>query len=413
MIALKCETIKLEELKEDFNKIITCNNKLMDKEDDFTGFVDLPLRTDEQEIETILKIADEIRKKSKAVVFIGIGGSYIGARAAIDLFKEDEIEVYYAGNHINNEAYIRLFKEIEGKDLSICMISKSGGTLEPNVGFALMKKWLKDRYGEAEAANRIYVITDKSKGIMREEVDKHGYTNFVIPDDIGGRYSIMTPVGLLPMAVAGIDIRKMIEGTQKAFEEFKDNSLENKAILYALYRHKFYEENKVLEIFEHCEPKLRFFVEWLKQLYGESNGKNGVGVFPTSLKFPRDLHSMEQFLQDGSPCFFETFLDIKEIENTLQKNEKDVIIEEAYTEALNGKSLKEIEGIIIESVKEAHLERGIPHISIEIDKLDAYTFGYLIYFFQKSCALSGYLTDVFPFDQPGVELYKAKIKASL
>ena len=398
-------------------KIDEIHNKLNNKEDDYTGWMDWPVRIEDALVQDILSTADEIRSKCTALVVIGIGGSYLGAKACIELLqspfyneyyagKQNRPRIYFAGHHLSSIYYEELLDRLNEEEVCVCVISKSGTTLEPSIVFDLMRTYLRERYGVAEAAKRIYAITDAEKGTLRAEADEQGYKTFVVPDDIGGRYSVLTPVGLLPIAVAGIDIVSILDGAKQAMSVY-DNAdlLQNICYQYGVLRHHLQEQGKVIEIFEVYEGRLRYFTEWLKQLFGESECKDGKGVIPMSLQMSTDLHSMGQFLQDGRQIFFETVLTVANIR-------KDVSLE-SCSMAGKAASMHMLNQIVEESARKAHLENHTPNIRLTVDELSAKSFGYMVYFFEKACAVSCYLTGVTPFDQPGVEAYKRNIKAAI
>ena len=398
-------------------KIDEIHNKLNNKEDDYTGWMDWPVRIEDALVQDILSTADEIRSKCTALVVIGIGGSYLGAKACIELLqspfyneyyagKQNRPRIYFAGHHLSSIYYEELLDRLNEEEVCVCVISKSGTTLEPSIVFDLMRTYLRERYGVAEAAKRIYAITDAEKGTLRAEADEQGYKTFVVPDDIGGRYSVLTPVGLLPIAVAGIDIVSMLDGAKQAMSVY-DNAdlLQNICYQYGVLRHHLQEQGKVIEIFEVYEGRLRYFTEWLKQLFGESECKDGKGVIPMSLQMSTDLHSMGQFLQDGRQIFFETVLTVANIR-------KDVSLE-SCSMAGKAASMHMLNQIVEESARKAHLENHTPNIRLTVDELSAKSFGHMVYFFEKACAVSCYLTGVTPFDQPGVEAYKRNVKAVL
>jgi glucose-6-phosphate isomerase len=389
----------IEEKKSDLVKI---KQLLLSGEASFTGWVDLPESFDKEEIERIKSTAEEIRAKCDAFVVIGIGGSYLGARAAIEMLGENSTgpKIYYAGQNISAAYHLELIEEIKEKEVCICIISKSGTTTESAVAFAILKDFLIRKYGETEANRRIFAITDKDKGVIREEARRRGYVSFVVPDDIGGRYSVLSAVGLLPIAVAGIDIEMMLDGAR---EIAKNNSFESDiAAHYAAARILLFDIGKHIEIFESYEPRLFYFLEWLKQLFGESEGKEGKGVFPASLQFSTDLHSMGQFLQEGHQIFFETVINI-------ENPQSDIIVPRNAGQALGGASMNDINRAAFLGVMEAHRKAGIPIITIDIPELTSYYFGQMVYFFECACAFSGYLFGVNPFDQPGVEAYKSEM----
>ena len=399
------------------SQLSTIHNKLKTKEDDYTGWMDWPLRIEQSLVQDILATADDIRSKCTALVVIGIGGSYLGAKACIELLQspfyneyyagqQNRPRIYFAGHHLSSIYYEELLDRLNSEEVCVCVISKSGTTLEPSIVFDLFRSYMRERYGITEAAKRIYAITDVEKGTLRAEADEQGYKTFVVPDDIGGRYSVLTPVGLLPIAVAGIDIVSMLEGAAQAAKVYDNADLaHNICYQYGALRHYLQERGKVIEIFEVYEGRLRYFTEWLKQLFGESECKDGKGVIPMSLQMSTDLHSMGQFLQDGRQIFFETVLTVSNIR-------KDVSLENCR---MSGKaaSMHMLNQIVEESARKAHLENNTPNIRLTVSELSARAFGHMVYFFEKACAVSCYLTGVQPFDQPGVEAYKCNIKAAI
>lgn len=383
---------------------------------EYLGFIDLPRDYDKEEFNRVKTAAQKIQESSDVLIVIGIGGSYLGARACIDALshsfynnldkaKRETPEIYYLGNSISASYMHDLLDLIEGRDISVNIISKSGTTTEPAIAFRFLKEYMEEKYGKEEAKNRIYATTDKAKGALKELSDIEGYETFIIPDDVGGRFSVLTPVGLLPIAVAGIDIDKLMEGAREGMEEYSNENLEeNPAYMYAAVRNILYNKGKDIEILVNYEPALNYFSEWWKQLYGESEGKDGKGLFPASVNFTTDLHSMGQYIQDGQRNLFETIISI-------EKSENDISIKatEDNLDGLNflqGKTLDYINKKALEGTKEAHINGGVPNLMIEIPELNEFYIGKLIYFFEKACALSGYLLGVNPFDQPGVEEYK-------
>ena len=387
---------------------------------DFLGWVDLPVNYDKEEFDRIKAAADKIRKDTDVLVVIGIGGSYLGARAAIEFLKGqyyntlrgDAPEIYFAGNSISGSYLSDLIKICKGKRVSVNIISKSGTTTEPAVAFRVFRKMLEERYGEKEAASRIYCTTDKARGTLKQLADEKGYECFVIPDDVGGRFSVLTAVGLLPIAAAGADIDKLMKGAAEARKDYSVAELENNpCYTYAALRNAFYRKGKSVELLVSYEPRFAMMSEWFKQLFGESEGKDNKGIFPASVIFSTDLHSMGQFIQDGSRIMFETVVNIKD-------NGSDVVIE---TESSNGDGLNFLAGKPMSFVNRkafegtvlAHTDGGVPNFVIEIDKADEENLGRLIYFFEKACAISGYMLGVNPFDQPGVESYKKNMFALL
>lgn len=384
---------------------------------DFLGWVDLPKNYDKQEFARIKAAAEKIRNDSDILIVIGIGGSYLGARAAIEFLhsqfynnlKKDAPEIYFAGNSISGSYLNNLLQLCEGKRVSVNIISKSGTTTEPAIAFRVFRKLLEDRYGEEEAAKRIYCTTDKARGTLKQLADEKGYECFVIPDDVGGRFSVLTAVGLLPIAASGADIDKIMQGAEAAMVEYA--SEDNDCYKYAAIRNALYRKGKEIELYVCYEPRFTMMNEWLKQLYGESEGKDQKGLFPASVIFSTDLHSMGQYVQDGRRTLFETVIDIKD-------NGSDIIIgeEEDNSDGLNflsGKPMSFVNKKAFEGTVLAHTDGGVPNLVISIDKADEEHLGRLIYFFEKACAISGYILGVNPFDQPGVESYKKNMFALL
>ena len=385
---------------------------------DFLGWLDLPVNYDKEEFARIKEAAKKIREDSDVLLVAGIGGSYLGARAVVEAVKglyhndtEDGLKIYFCGNTISPTYLNDIIKVTKGKRFSINVISKSGTTTETALAFRVLRKLLEDSVGPEEANKRIYATTDRAKGTLKQLADAQGWPTFVVPDDVGGRYSVLTAVGLLPIACAGIDIDALMKGAADARETYSVCSKDNDAYRYAMTRNILYRKGKVVETLAAFEPDFTMMNEWYKQLFGESEGKDQKGLMPTSCIFSTDLHSMGQFLQDGSRMMFETYVDIK---NTR---------EDFYIEPLEGNfdglnfladqnmsvvNRKAMEGTIL-----AHNDGGVPIGVIEVDSLDAYNVGYLIYFFWKACAVSGYLLSVNPFDQPGVESYKKNMFALL
>ena len=390
---------------------------------EFMGWVDLPLNYDKEEFDRILKCAKKIQADSDVLVVVGIGGSYLGARAVIDAlshnFKNDLSKsqrrypkILYAGNSISSTYMADLLEVLEDVDFSVNVISKSGTTTEPAIAFRILKDALVSKYGEHEAKKRIYATTDKSKGALRTLASQEGYETFVIPDDVGGRFSVLTAVGLLPICVSGIDITMLMKGAQDARELYLRADLEaNSPLIYAMYRNVLLRKGKDLELLVNYEPQLQYISEWFKQLFGESEGKDKKGIFPASVNFSTDLHSMGQYIQDGKRNIFETIIKID-----LPK--KDIVIK-AETEDLDG--LNYLAGKTVDYVNDkaflgttlAHTDGEVPNLVIHLPELNAYHLGELIYFFEKACAISGYILGVNPFDQPGVEAYKKNMFALL
>ncbi|TJX15601.1 glucose-6-phosphate isomerase [Tissierella creatinini] len=383
---------------------------------EYTGWMDLPENYDKKEYGRIKEAAKRIQENSQAFIIIGIGGSYLGARAVIEALshsfynvipkeKRTTPEIYFIGNNISTTYLNDLLDAIEGKDISINVISKSGTTTEPAIAFRIFKEYMEKKYGKEEAKNRIYATTDKQKGALKKLADEEGYETFVIPDDIGGRYSVLTSVGLLPIAVAGIDIDKLMKGALDGMKEYSNPVIEeNPCYQYAAIRNILYNKGKEIEILVNYEPSLQYLSEWWKQLYGESEGKDGKGIYPGSANFTTDLHSIGQLIQDGKRNLFETTINIE--------SSKDELILKGSEEDLDG--LNYLEGKTLELVNKkafegtllAHVNGNVPNLIINLPQLNEFYFGKLIYFFEKACAISGYTLGVNPFDQPGVEEYK-------
>ena len=387
---------------------------------DFLGWYDLPTSYDKKEFERIKIAAKKIQSNCDILVVIGIGGSYLGARAAIEFvkspiynnLKKDTPDIYFAGNNISTTALNELLSICEGKDVSVNVISKSGTTTEPAIAFRVFKALLTEKYGADGARDHIFVTTDKCRGTLKEFSDAAGYETFVVPDNVGGRYSVLTAVGLLPIAVAGIDIDAMMAGAADAKERFNsDNIEENEVLKYAIIRNALARKGKSTEILVGYEPYMLMLNEWWKQLYGESEGKDQKGIFPASVIFSTDLHSLGQYIQDGQRNLFETVINVK------NPGTKFVIPnDEANVDGLNfisGKELDYVNKTAMLATLIAHNDGGVPNILIELDDRSAYSFGYLVYFFELACAVSGYMLGVNPFDQPGVEAYKKNMFALL
>ncbi len=401
-----------EKVQEIHNNI----NEMADSETEFLGWVNLPENYDKAEVIRIKKAAERIKNNSDILIVIGIGGSYLGARAVIECLtssfsnmlskeKRGVPLVLYAGNNISPNYLNELIEAIEGKDFSINVISKSGTTTEPAIAFRTFREILENKYGIEEARKRIFVTTDKEKGALKKLSDEEGYENFVIPDNVGGRYSVLTPVGLLPIAVAGIDIEKLMKGASIAREKYLDSDVKyNDCYRYAVARNILYSNGKNIEILVNYEPKMHYITEWWKQLFGESEGKENKGIFPAGVDFTTDLHSMGQYIQQGERKLFETVISVNE-----SKTDMEIRAEEDNIDGLNylaGKSMDYVNKKAMEGTILAHVTGGCPNIKIEIDKLDEETIGHLIYFFEKACAMSGYILGINPFNQPGVEEYK-------
>ena len=387
---------------------------------DFLGWVNLPFDYDKQEFDRIKAAAKKIKSDTDVLLVIGIGGSYLGARAAIEFLKgpyynnvRDGVpEIYFSGNSISGSTLSDLLKICEGKRVSVNIISKSGTTTEPAVAFRVFRKLLEERYGEQEAAKRIYCTTDKARGTLKALADEKGYECFVVPDDVGGRFSVLTAVGLLPIAAAGCDIDSLMKGAQDAVRDYNIADIEkNPCYQYAVLRNAFYRKGKAVELLVSYEPRFTMMAEWFKQLFGESEGKDNKGLFPASVTFSTDLHSMGQFVQDGSRIMFETVV-------TIADNGSDVVIEEEKNNGdglnfLSGKTMSYVNQKAFEGTVLAHTDGGVPNLVISVEKADEENLGRLIYFFEKACAISGYMLGVNPFDQPGVESYKKNMFALL
>ncbi len=386
---------------------------------DFLGWVRLPEEYDKEEFARIQAAAEKIRSQSKALVVIGIGGSYLGARAVIEtltsnnfnLTRKDAPAIYFAGNGLSADGLNEVIDLVKDVDFSVNVISKSGTTTEPAIAFRIFKALLEERYGKEGARERIYATTDAKRGALKGLADKEGYEEFVVPDNVGGRYSVLTAVGLLPIAVAGIDISALMAGAREEMELLSKPGMENPAWQYAAARHALYESGKRVEILAGYEPAFRFFAEWWKQLYGESEGKEGKGLLPASVEFTADLHSMGQFIQQGERLMFETVVrfDKAHTKLTIPNDPENV-------DGLNflaGKSMDFVAERALQGVTLAHVDGGVPNILITVPARDAKSLGALIYFFEFACGVSGYLLGVNPFDQPGVEAYKNNMYALL
>ena len=418
-ISVKYSGIQEKEIVKENEKVKKIYNNLVQMSKDkneFAGWLTLPTKYNKKEFSKIKKVAEKIRKNSDILLVIGIGGSYLGARAVIESLTStfanflDEKQrkapqIFFVGNNISPNYLNELIELIGDKDFSINVISKSGTTTEPAIAFRVFREFLETKYGIAEARDRIFITTDKEKGALKKLADEENYETFVIPDNIGGRYSVLTPVGLLPIAVAGIDIDKLMIGAKNAQDDYSDLNIKyNPCFRYAVVRNMLYKHNKTIEILANYEPKLHYFNEWWKQLYGESEGKDKKGIFPAGVDFSTDLHSLGQYIQDGRRDLFETVIWVKESKTDIKiKNDEDNL------DGLNflaGKTMYFVNQKAMEGTFNAHVEGGVPNIYIEIKRLDEETIGELIYFFELACAISGNLLGVNPFDQPGVEAYK-------
>ena len=385
---------------------------------DFTGWVRLPVEYDKEEFARIQAAAKKIRSDSDVLVVIGIGGSYLGARAVIELLGSadhklapNKPEIFFAGNGLSTDAMGDLIDYLEGKDWSINIISKSGTTTEPAVAFRVFKGLLEEKYGKEEARKRIYATTDAHKGALKGLADAEGYEEFVVPDAVGGRYSVLTAVGLLPIAVAGVDIEALMAGAAEAMDVLAKPGADNIAWQYAAARNALYDAGKSVELLVGYEPSFRFFAEWWKQLYGESEGKDGKGLLPASVEFTADLHSMGQYIQQGQRILLETVVKFSKSRRTITiPNDPDNVDGLNF---LSGKPLQFVAEQAMRGTLLAHVDGGVPNLVVEADARDERTVGQLIYFFEYACGLSGYLLGVNPFDQPGVEAYKKNMFALL
>ncbi|MEQ8235467.1 MAG: glucose-6-phosphate isomerase [Syntrophomonadaceae bacterium] len=379
---------------------------------EYCGWLNWPLSISADEVGRIKAAASKIRQESQVFLVVGIGGSYLGARAAIEMLthsfnnelapdRRQGPKIYFAGHQLSSTYISHLLDVIDGQQISLNIISKSGTTMEPALIFGLLKEFMEEKYGLAEARPRIFATTDRERGLLRELADQEGYTAFAIPDDIGGRYSVLTPVGLLPMAVAGIDIEQVLKGAQAAAQDLQDPRLmDNHCYQYAAVRNILHIQGYSIELLAAYEPGMHYLGEWFKQLFGESEGKQGQGIFPAAVSFTTDLHSLGQYIQEGPRNLFETVLRVK-------KSAKEVQIDwDTAPTYLKGHTLDFVNEKASEGVLLAHSEGGVPCLRLEIPDNSPYYFGYLVYFFMKACAISGYLSGINPFDQPGVEAYK-------
>lgn len=394
----------------DFAAASMAHRELVDRTgagSDFTGWMELPQRIKDTELKSILSAAQRIRSRSKALVVIGIGGSYLGARGAIELLRpvrgENDPKIFFIGNGLSPDALNDMLQQLGDCDFDVNVISKSGTTLEPAVAFRIFRKLLKEKYGTA-AKKHIFATTDAHKGVLKSLADSEGWECFVVPDDVGGRYSVLSAVGLLPMAVAGIDIKTVVNTAIEEFKALDLRSPENPAWQYAAARQHLYRNGKSIEILGCYEPSFRFMAEWWKQLYGESEGKNGIGIFPASVEYNADLHSMGQYIQDGPRTLMETVVSFEQ-----PQNEFTVPFAMGDPDRLNylaGRRLSDISRMAQEAVKAAHISGGVPNLEVRVPKRDEAGFAWLVCFFELACAISGYMSGVNPFDQPGVEAYK-------
>lgn len=387
---------------------------------DFLGWLDLPEQYDREEFARIKEAAEKIKKTSDVLIVIGIGGSYLGARAAIELLKspfynnlkKDTPEIYFAGNNISPTYLNEILSICEGKDIAVNIISKSGTTTEPALAFRVFRELLEKKYGKKGARERIFCTTDKARGTLKELADREGYETFVIPDDVGGRFSVLTAVGLLPIAAAGCDIDKLMEGACAARTAYMNPELDkNDCYRYAAIRNALHRKGKSMELLVSYDPAFAMMAEWYKQLFGESEGKDGKGLFPSAVTFSTDLHSLGQFIQDGTRMMFETVVHIhKPKQDFFIKDDPDNFDGLNF---LSGQNMSVVNQKAFEGTILAHCEGGVPNLVLEMDDTTEFSLGYLIYFFEKACAVSGYLLGVNPFNQPGVESYKKNMFALL
>ena len=407
-----------EEILEHAGVVEEINEELIEKSEDeseFLGWLNLPTKYDKKEFIRIKKCAEKIRKDSDILLVIGIGGSYLGARAVIEALhssfsqmKDEKPHIIFVGNNLSPDYVNDVIEVLQGKDFSINVISKSGTTTEPAIAFRSFREILEGKYGIKEARKRIYVTTDKKKGALKQLADSEGYEQFVIPDDVGGRFSVLTAVGLLPIAASGLNIDKLMEGARIAEDRYSDTSLEyNQCYQYAVARNLLYEKDKSIEMLVSYNPRMHYFIEWWKQLFGESEGKDGKGLFPSGAEFTTDLHSLGQYIQEGRRILFETVIDIENSNTDITIN-----MDEDNLDNLNylyGKKLSYVNKMAMQGTIKAHSEGDVPNIIVHIVKLNEETIGELIYFFEKACAMSAELLEVNPFNQPGVEKYKTNM----
>ncbi len=415
-INMKLDLSKLLDEKElsSYKSQVTSINKMIDEKtgagNDFLGWVDWPINYDKAELERIIKDANYVRDNFDVLVVCGIGGSYLGARAALEalngLKSADKLEIIFMGQTFSPNYVAQVLKYLENKNFAINVISKSGTTTETSISFRLLKELLIKKVGVEAAKKAIFATTDKARGALKSECDKQGYATYVLPDDIGGRFSVLTPVGLFPLAAAGIDVKAMLSGAEKARNDFDNDDLDNNICYrYAVSRDYMYRHNKAVELYVTYEPQMAQISEWLKQLFGESEGKQKKGLLPSSVTFSTDLHSLGQFVQDGSPILFETiiFVNNPKFDVTIPHDNEDL----DGLNYLEGKSLAFVNSKAFEGTLKAHSEDGgVPCAVIALEELNAFNLGYLFYFFMRACAMSAYLLEVNPFNQPGVEIYK-------
>lgn len=420
--SLALKQIDIEKLEEKKSLLQQAHSMLHNHKgpgNDYTGWLDWPLNYNRDEFTRIKKMAQKIRENGEVFLVIGIGGSYLGARSAIEFLQTSHYnllngkkglgpEIYFIGNNTSPSYLYEIFQLIAGREVYVNVISKSGTTMEPAIAFRMILQYLEERYGKELARDRIIVTTDPCKGALKKIADEKGYETFSIPQQIGGRYSVLTAVGLLPMAVAGIDIDQVIAGAKDAFEKYREDDLDgNDCYQYAIIRNELYWQGKTIEILVNYDPSLQFFSEWWKQLFGESEGKEGKGIFPASVSFSTDLHSMGQYIQDGRRDLFTTNIWIEKSEHHLTIPKLSDVKDNL--DQMVGISLHDINRCVCKGAMTAHAQGGVPVLKVEIPEKSPYYYGQLVYFFEKACAISGYLLGVNPFDQPGVEAYKRNV----
>ena len=409
-------TVQPEDFQEKVNQIHHMIHEKTGLGNEFLGWLDLPINYDKEEYKRILRASEKIRKESQVLVVIGIGGSYLGAKAGLEFlrkpFTKESLEVVFAGHQMSGEYMANLIDYLQDKDFSINVISKSGTTTEPAIAFRMLKKLLENKYGIQGAKERIYATTDKARGALYTVSKANGYEMFVIPDDVGGRFSVLTAVGLLPLASQGIDINELMRGAKDAYQRFLNPELShNEAYLYAATRTLLYESGKKIEMMVGYEPNLLYLNEWWKQLFGESEGKDHKGLFVASAGFSTDLHSLGQYIQDGERHLFETVIQVMSSDRDVILTKEDNDLDELNY--LSGKPLSYVNLQALKGTMMAHVDGGVPNMLLQIPKMDSYTFGYLVYFFEIACAMSAYWIGVNPFNQPGVEAYKKNMFALL
>ncbi|MDF2947777.1 MAG: pgi [Bacillales bacterium] len=407
-------------------QVKTSHELLRDKSgagNEYLGWLDLPLNYDKEEFSRIVKASEKIQQDSEVLIVIGIGGSYLGAKAATEMLNHSFYnllareqrkypQILFLGQNISSTYLNDLLDVLGNKDFSVNVISKSGTTTEPAIAFRVLKGKLEEKYGKDGARSRIYATTDREKGALKNLADKEGYETFVIPDDVGGRFSVLTAVGLLPIAVSGLNINEIMNGAENAYRDFKSEKFEdNIALQYASIRNILYNKGLTTEILVNYEPSLQYFSEWWKQLFGESEGKDQKGIFPASVNFSTDLHSLGQYIQDGRRNIFETVINVEQPKSNFELTEVPEDID--GLNYLANKTMDFVNKKAFQGTMLAHVDGGVPNLVITLPKLDEFTFGYTVYFFELACAISGYILGVNPFDQPGVEAYKVNMFALL